>query len=295
MVDLAISASIGRPSRLAAGIRRGGPRLWLGGAIVASLILVALFAPVLAPHDPIEQDLLSAQLPPAWTAGGDASFPLGTDSLGRCLLSRLIFASRIAVSVAFIAASLAGVIGIALGLIAGSFGGWVDQLTSRLIDVWMAFPPILLSIVLAAVIGAGLTSVVLAIVAVDWTRFARVVRTETMVQLQRDYAMAARVAGMNGSQILRLEILPNLVPLVTTLLAVEMGIAILVEVILSFVGISVAGDTPTWGGIIAEGRQIVYQTPWVMVLPIVCVIVSVIGFNMLGDGLRTALDPLQRK
>jgi ABC-type dipeptide/oligopeptide/nickel transport system permease subunit len=295
MADLAISASIARPSRLAAGIRRGGPRLWLGGTVVASLILVALLAPIIAPHDPIEQDLLSAQLPPAWMAGGDASFPLGTDSLGRCLLSRLIFASRITVSVAFIAASLAGVIGIALGLIAGSFGGWVDQVTSRLIDVWMAFPPILLSIVLAAVIGAGLTSVVLAIVAVDWTRFARVVRTETMVQLQRDYAMAARVAGMNGSQILRLEILPNLVPLVTTLLAVEMGIAILVEVILSFVGISVAGDTATWGGIIAEGRQIVYQTPWVMALPIVCVIVSVIGFNMLGDGLRTALDPLQRK
>jgi ABC-type dipeptide/oligopeptide/nickel transport system permease subunit len=295
MVDLAVNASIERPSRWMAGLKRGGPRLWLGGAIVGSLILVALLAPIIAPHDPIEQDLLSAQMPPAWMDGGDVSFPLGTDSLGRCVLSRLIFASRIAVSVAFIAASLAGLIGIALGLIAGSYGGWIDQLTSRLIDVWMAFPPILLSIVLAAVIGAGLTSVILAIVAVDWTRFARVVRTETMVQLQRDYAMAARVAGMNGSQILRLEILPNLVPLVTTLLAVEMGIAILVEVILSFVGISVAGDTPTWGGIIAEGRQIVYQTPWVMALPIMCVILSVIGFNLLGDGLRAALDPLQRR
>jgi ABC-type dipeptide/oligopeptide/nickel transport system permease subunit len=295
MVDLAVNASIERPSRWMAGLKRGGPRLWLGGAIVGSLILVALLAPIIAPHDPIEQDLLSAQMPPAWMDGGDVSFPLGTDSLGRCVLSRLIFASRVAVSVAFIAASLAGLIGIAFGLIAGSYGGWIDQLTSRLIDVWMAFPPILLSIVLAAVIGAGLTSVILAIVAVDWTRFARVVRTETMVQLQRDYAMAARVAGMNGSQILRLEILPNLVPLVTTLLAVEMGIAILVEVILSFVGISVAGDTPTWGGIIAEGRQIVYQTPWVMALPIMCVILSVIGFNLLGDGLRAALDPLQRR
>ncbi len=295
MVDLVVTASIQRPSRWKMGLKRGGPRLWLGGAIVGSLILVALLAPIIAPHDPIEQDLLSAQMPPAWMDGGDVSFPLGTDSLGRCVLSRLIFASRIAVSVAFIAASLAGLIGIALGLIAGSYGGWIDQLTSRLIDVWMAFPPILLSIVLAAVIGAGLTSVILAIVAVDWTRFARVVRTETMVQLQRDYAMAARVAGMNRSQILRLEILPNLVPLVTTLLAVEMGIAILVEVILSFVGISVAGDTPTWGGIIAEGRQIVYQTPWVMALPIMCVILSVIGFNLLGDGLRAALDPSQRR
>ena len=177
----------------------------------------------------------------------------------------------------------------------GSFGGWIDQLTSRLIDVWMAFPPILLSIVLAAVIGAGLTSVILAIVVVDWTRFARIVRAETMVQLQRDYATAARVIGMNRGEILRLEILPNLVPLIVTLLAVEMGVAILVEVILSFVGISVAGDTATWGGMIAEGRQIVYQSPWIMALAIGCVIVSVVGFNLLGDGLRAALDPVQRQ
>ena len=147
---------------------------------------------------------------------------------------------------------------------------------------------------LAAVIGAGLTSVIVAIVVVDWTRFARVVRAETMVQLTRDYAAAARAIGLNPAKVLRLEILPNLVPLLVTLLAVEMGIAILVEVILSFVGISVAGDTPTWGSMIAEGRQIVYQAPWIMALPIGCIIVSVIGLNMLGDGLRLALDPVQR-
>ena len=277
------------------GLRRGGARLWVGGAIVATLILVALLAPWIAPHDPIEQDLLSSQLPPAWMHGGDTAYLLGTDSLGRDVLSRLMYAARVAVVVGFVAALLAGAIGITLGLIAGSFGGWIDQATSRLIDVWMAFPPILLSIVLAAVIGAGLTSVILAIVVVDWTRFARIIRAETTVQLQRDYAMAARVIGLNRGQTLRLEILPNLVPLVVTLLAVEMGVAILVEVILSFVGISVAGDTPTWGGMIAEGRQIVYQSPWVMAFAIGCVIVSVVGFNLLGDGLRTALDPVQRR
>src|SRR6202051_2235773 len=268
MVDLAVSAPIERAAPWMAALKRGGPRLWVGGAVVALLLLVALLAPLLAPHDPIEQDLLSAQMPPAWMHGGDVSFPLGTDSLGPCVLSRLIFSSRIAFSVAFIAASLAAATGITLGLVAGSFGGWIDQLTSRLIDVWMAFPPVLLSIVLAAVIGAGLTSVIAAIVVVDWTRFARVVRAETMVQLQRDYAAAARVLGLSRSQTLRLEILPNLVPLIVTLLAVEMGIAILVEVILSFVGISVAGDVATWGGMIVEGRQIVYQAPWIMALPI---------------------------
>jgi ABC-type dipeptide/oligopeptide/nickel transport system permease subunit len=295
MVDLAVHASLERPSRWRTALARGGLRLWVGGGLVALLFLVALLAPLIAPHDPIEQDLMSAQLPPAWMQGGDHAYPLGTDSLGRCVLSRLIFSARTAVAVALIAASLAAIIGIAFGLIAGSFGGWIDQAVSRLIDVWMAFPPVLLSIVLAAVIGAGLTSVIAAIVVVDWTRFARVVRAETMVQLQRDYAAAAKVLGLSRGQTLRLEILPNLIPLIVTLLAVEMGIAILVEVILSFVGISVAGDTPTWGGMIVEGRQIVYQAPWIMAFPILSVIVSVIGFNLLGDGLRAALDPVQRR
>jgi ABC-type dipeptide/oligopeptide/nickel transport system permease subunit len=295
MVDLAVSGPIERPMRWRAGFARGGPRLWVGVGLVGFFVLIALLAPLLAPHDPIEQDLLSTQMPPAWMQGGDATFPLGTDSLGRCVLSRLMYAARTAIEVALIAASLAAIIGIAFGLIAGMFGGWIDQLVSRLIDVWMAFPPVLLSIVLAAVIGAGLTSVIAAIVVVDWTRFARVVRAETMVQLQRDYASAARALGLSRSQILRLEILPNLVPLIVTLFAVEMGIAILVEVILSFVGISVAGDVATWGGMIVEGRQVVYQAPWIMAFPIGCVILSVIGFNLLGDGLRAALDPVQRR
>jgi peptide/nickel transport system permease protein len=294
MADIAVTSIAAPPSRLLAGLKRGGPRLWLGAALVALLVLAAIFAPVLAPHDPLEQDLMSAQLPPAWMTGGEPAYLLGTDSLGRCVLSRLIYSARTAVMVGLIAATLAAAIGVALGLLAGSFGGWVDQLISRLIDVWMAFPPVLLSIVLAAVIGAGLTSVIAAIVVVDWTRFARVIRAETMVQLTRDYAAAARVIGLSRVKLLRLEILPNLVPLLVTLLAVEMGIAILVEVILSFVGISVAGDTPTWGSMIAEGRQIVYQAPWIMALPIVCIITSVIGLNLFGDGLRLALDPVQR-
>jgi ABC-type dipeptide/oligopeptide/nickel transport system permease subunit len=295
MAELALDPPRARTSRLTAGIKRGGARLWIGAVLVAILVLVAVFAPLIAPHDPVEQDLMSAQLPPAWLQGGEVAYPLGTDSLGRCVLSRLIYSARTAVAVALIAATLAALIGIALGLVAGSFGSWVDQAISRLIDVWMAFPPVLLSIVLAAVIGAGLLSVIAAIVVVDWTRFARVVRAETMVQLKRDYAAAARVIGMTRGATLRLEILPNLVPLIVTLLAVEMGIAILVEVILSFVGISVAGDTATWGSMIAEGRQIVYQAPWIMALPIGCIIISVIGLNLLGDGLRLALDPVQRR
>src|ERR1700722_4114278 len=255
MADIAVVSLSTPPTRWIAALKRGGPRLWIGAALTALLVLAALLAPMLAPHERRNQDLLSGQLPPMWMQGGDLAYIFGTDSLGRDVLSRLIYSARIAVMVALIAASLAALIGVALGLFAGSFGGWVDQLISRLIDVWMAFPPVLLSIVLAAVIGAGLTSVIVAIVVVVWTRFARVVRAETMVQLTRDYAAAARAIGLSRVNLLRLEILPNLVPLLVTLLAVEMGIAILVEVILSFVGISVAGDTPTWGSMIAEGRQ----------------------------------------
>ncbi len=270
-------------------------RVIAGGTIVAVLFFTALFAPLLAPHDPLAQDLLWTQLPPSWAPGGEPQFFFGTDSLGRDILSRLIYGARIAVIVALVAASLACVIGSLLGLAAGFFRGWVDQVVSRLIDVWMSFPPVLLSIVLAAAVGAGLYSVILAIVVVDWTRFARVVRSETLLQRQLDYVAAARTVGLRPLAVLFREVFPNLLPLLATLLTVEMGIAVIVEAILSFVGLSISTDIPTWGGMIAEGRSIIYQAPWLLALPIVCIIVTVLGFNLLGDGLRASLDPVQRR
>ena len=254
-----------------------------------------MFARLLAPHDPVEQDLMNTLLPPSWLVGGDPAFPLGTDSLGRDVLSRLVYSTRVAAEVALVAASLACLVGSTLGLLAGYLGGWVDQLVSRVVDVWMAFPPVLLAIVLAAVLGAGLGSVIVAIVVVDWTRFARVVRAETMVQRNMDYVAAARMLGLRDRAIVRLEILPNLVPLLVTLISVEMGVAIIVEAVLSFVGLSVTGDTASWGGMIAEGRQVVHQGWWIMAAPMLCLFVAVLGFNMLSDGLRAALDPLRRR
>jgi peptide/nickel transport system permease protein len=266
-----------------------------GGIIVGLLFLTALFAPVLAPHDPLDQNLLATQLPPSFARGGDPAYFFGTDSLGRDILSRLIYAARIAVIVALVAASLACVIGSILGLAAGFYRGVIDQIVSRLIDVWMSFPPVLLSIVLAAAVGAGLGSVILAIVVVDWTRFARVVRGEVLLQRQLDYVAAARIVGLSPAQVLLKEVLPNVLPLLATLLTVEMGIAVIVEAILSFVGLSVSTDTPTWGGMIAEGRTLINQTPWLLALPIGCIIATVLGFNLLGDGLRASLDPVQRR
>ncbi len=271
------------------------PRAVAGGIIVAFLFVVAIAAPLLAPHDPLAQDLLYTQLPPSWAAGGDPAYLFGTDSLGRDILSRLIYGARIAAFVAIVAATLACLLGALLGLLAGYFRGAIDTVVSRLIDIWMSFPPVLLSIVLAAAVGAGLGTVVLAIVVIDWTRFARVVRAETQLQRQLDYVAAARVAGLGRGRILFAEVLPNVLPLIVTLLTVEMGIAVIVEAILSFVGLSVSTDTPTWGGMIAEGRQAIYQVPWLMALPIGAIVVTVLGFNLLGDGLRATFDPVQRR
>ena len=278
---------------------RRGPHLtaraWFGLAVFITLLVVALAARGLAPHDPLEQDLLAASLPPAWAADGDWSHTFGTDTLGRDILSRLIFGARPALIVALAGASLAGLVGTLLGLLAGFHGGFVDALISRAVDVWMSFPAVLLAIVIVAVMGTGLTSVVLAIAIIDWTRFCRVIRAETQAQARLDYVLSARVIGLTPSRTLLREVLPNVTPLLLTLFTLEMGIAVVVEAILSFVGLSLSSDTPTWGGLIQEGRLYVHQTPWLLGLPIGAIVVTVLGFNALGDGLRESLDPVLRK
>jgi|TARA_B100000959_G_scaffold86133_2_gene91459 peptide/nickel transport system permease protein len=267
----------------------------LGLGVFLLMALTAMTGSWLAPHDPLEQDLLNSFLPPFWVAGADPAFLLGTDNLGRDVLSRLIYGTRVALMVAVIAATLTGMLGTTVGLLAGFFGGWVDTLVSRMVDIWMAFPAVLLSIVLVAVIGAGLHAVIIAIIVIDWTRFCRVVRAETMVQCQQDYVASAVTIGLSRRRRLFVEILPNILPLLISLLTLEMGIAVVVEAILSYVGLSVASDAATWGGLIQEGRLYVNQAPWLMVFPIACIIVAVLGFNALGDGLRSAFDPVLRR
>ena len=257
--------------------------------------LLAIFAPLIAPKDPLAQNLLMATVPPAGFADAEPGFLLGTDGLGRDVLSRVIFGTRVSLTVAFVAAGLACLIGSVLGLLAGYLGAFVDAVISRLVDVWMAFPPVLLSILLIAVIGTGLHSVIIAIVVIDWTRFCRVVRTETMSQAQMDYVTAARTIGFSRPAILFREILPNVVPVLIALLTLEMGIAVVVEAILSFVGLSVSSDTPTWGGMIAEGRQIVHEAWWVLAAPLAALFATVVAFNQLGDGLARSLDPVLRR
>jgi dipeptide transport system permease protein len=266
-------------------------RIWASGGFILLLLVIAVLAPLISPFDPLEQDLLAATAAP----GQEPGRWLGTDSLGRDVLSRMIHATRIALTVAVVAAVLACILGTTLGLLAGYFGGWTDAVISRLIDIWMAFPPVLLSILLVAVLGSGLHSVIVAIVVIDWTRFARVVRAETLQQARLEYAEAATALGMGRMAILLREILPNVMPVVLVLLSLEMGIAVIVEAILSFVGLSVSTDTPTWGGMIAEGRQIIYQAWWVLVFPLAALFLTVLAFNQLGDGLRQWLDPVLKR
>ena len=271
------------------------PGIVFGGSLILLFTVAAIAAPLLAPLDPLEQDLISSLYGPVWIDNHDPAYLLGTDSLGRDLLSRLLYGARIALTVAVLAAGFAALLGTLLGLLAGYFGGWVDHLISRIVDVWMSFPAVLLSIVLVAVLGTGLHSVVIAIGIIDWTRFCRVVRAETMQQRQLDYVSAAKAVGLSRPAIMLREILPNLIPMLLTLFFLEMGIAIVVEAILSFVGLSISSDIPTWGGMIEEGRQYVHEAWWVMLFPMLCILALVIALNACGEGIRRIADPVMHK
>ena len=265
-------------------------RVMVGLGLVLGIGAAAAFAPLLAPHDPGEQNLLAILLPPMWSSGGEAAFPFGTDSLGRCVLSRLIYAARTAMTVAVAASLGAMLIGSVLAHICGYFGGLLDWIIGRAVDVWMSFPPVILSLVLMVGLGTGLDKVILAIVLVDWTRFCRVLRSEVLVVKQRDYVTAARLLGFGHWKTVTREILPATLPLLITLMSLEMAIAVVVEAILSFVGMGVKPDQAAWGQMIADARQYIYQSSWNLLLPMFAIFITVSAFNLLGDGLRRTLD-----
>lgn len=274
--------------------RRLGARLWLSGSWLGIMALLALFAPLISPHDPLAQDLFAGRLPPFWVSGADPSFLLGTDSLGRDVLTRILHGARIAFSVALLAGLATAFVGSVLGLLAGYMRGWVDVVISRLVEIWMAFPPVLFAILLIAVLGTGLSSIIIAIVVIDWTRFCRVVRAEAMNQSAMDYVSSAIIAGRPRRDILWREILPNVLPTIVVLSTLEMGIAVIVEAILSFVNLSISTDAPTWGGMIAEGRTSIHQAWWVLAFPLGVLFLTVLSFSQFGEGLKDRFDPVLR-
>lgn len=281
------------PSTLARLVRQ--PRVLIGGGILLVVALAALFAPWVAPHDPLEQDLLHMLAPPMWASDGSASFPLGTDSLGRCVLSRVIYGARVALIVAMVSALGAMLVGSTLALVSGYFGGRIDRATSYVVDLWMSFPPVVLSLILLVGLGTGVDKVILAVVLVDWTRFCRVVRADVLVTRRRDYVLAARLMGFSHLRTMLREVLPSVLPLMITLFSIEMGIAIVVEATLSFIGLSVPPDITTWGQMLADSRSDMQSALWVMLVPVAAIVATVLGCNLLGDGLRVALDPRLRR
>ncbi|MGV0908913.1 ABC transporter permease [Martelella sp. FOR1707] len=268
-------------------------RFIIGSILASTVLFAAIFAPWLAPYPPNDQDLLNMLMPPVWVQGGSMEHVLGTDSLGRDTLSRLLYGARIAMYVAFFASTGAMLLGAVLANLAGYFGGWVDWLISRLVEVWLSFPPVVLSMLLIIGLGIGIDKVILAIVLVDWTRFCRVLRSDVQVTRRKDYVSFARLIGFSHLRIMTREILPATMPMLITLFSLQMGISVVVEAILSFVSMGVPPNEPGWGQMIADARMDVYSAPWGLLLPIAAIFLTVLGFNLLGDGLRRVLDPRQ--
>lgn len=284
---LSTGVEIGDESLLRGAVRRlSKDKLALLGLVIASLIiLVGIFAPYLMPNDPVRVSLDQRLAPPS------SSYPLGTDHLGRCLLSRLIYGTRVSLSTAAIALSVIMLISIPVGTIAGYMGGWVDNLLMRLVDILLAFPSLILALVIAGMLGPGLINVMLAVSAVGWVGYARVIRGLVLSVKEKEYVMAARACGTPEWAIVIRHILPNVLSPVIVLATLDIGSLVLSISGLSFLGLGAQPPTPEWGSMLNDGRPYMQVAPQLMIYPGVAIMTVVLAFNLLGDGLRDALDP----
>jgi peptide/nickel transport system permease protein len=264
--------------------------------ILAVIALTAIFADFLAPHNPEVGSLTARFRPPVWQAGGSMNHILGTDQLGRDVLSRLIFGARVSMVVGFTAVIVAGVIGTTLGILAGYIGGWVDQAIMRLTDAWLALPGLTFAIFLAAIVGPSMWNIVIILGAVYWTRYARVVRGEVLSLKEREFVRLAVVAGCSRMTIMRRHILPNVVNSAIVLATLMLGVVIVTEASLSFLGVGVPPPQPAWGLMLSDGKQgLMVGYWWLTVMPGCCIMLMVLSANLLGDWLRVKLDPQLRQ
>jgi peptide/nickel transport system permease protein len=264
--------------------------------ILTTIALMAIFANVLAPHNPEIGSLTARFRPPAWQTGGSTDHLLGTDQLGRDVLSRLIFGARVSMVVGFTAVIFAGVVGTVLGIIAGYIGGWADQIIMRITDAWLALPALTFAIFLAAIVGPSMWNIVIILGAVYWTRYARVVRGEVLSLKERDFVRLAVVAGCSKWTIMRRHILPNVANSAIVLATLMLGVVIVTEASLSFLGVGVPPPQPAWGLMLSDGKQgLMVGYWWLTVFPGVCIMLMVLSANLLGDWLRVKLDPQLRQ
>jgi len=265
----------------------------IGTTLVTVVLLAAVFAPWVAPHDPAAQATGNRLLPPV-LLGGTWEHPLGTDPLGRDLLSRIIYGSRISILLGLASVVGAGTIGLALGTVAGYFGGALDAIIMRLVDLQMAIPFLVLALAVLAALGPGLTNLVIVLVVTGWVIYARVMRAQVLAIKNLEYVTAARALGMRHLRILLRHAIPAAIPPLTVISTVQVGTMILTEASLSFLGLGVPPSIPTWGSIAADGRAYMLTAWWVTTLPGFAIFLTVMGVNFLGDWLRDVLDPTLR-
>ncbi|MDT1063654.1 ABC transporter permease subunit [Paracoccus sp. CPCC 101403] len=263
----------------------------IGLAVFVLLVLTAVFAPILAPHEPTHQFRDALLAPPFWQTGGRPEFLLGTDAVGRDMLSRLIFGAQYSLFIGIVVVAIALTGGIIIGLLAGYFGGWVDAVIMRVMDVVLAFPSLLLALVLVAILGPGLTNAMIAIAIVYQPHFARLTRAAVMGEKAREYVTAARVAGAGNMRLMFKTILPNcLAPLIVQA-TLSFSSAVLDSAALGFLGMGAQPPASEWGTMLAEAREFILRAWWVVTFPGLAILISVLAINLMGDGLRDALDP----
>ncbi|MFN0183007.1 MAG: ABC transporter permease [Aquabacterium sp.] len=268
---------------------------WASLLVLALVLAAAVGGEALAPHDPNGLDLAAALKPPAWAAKGNWAYPLGTDNLGRDILSRIIAGARVSLLSAGYAIALAGVAGALIGMVSGFFGGWVDTVIMRLVDIQMSIPALALALVIAAVFGADFTTVVIVIVVTYWTWYARIVRGEILSLKERDYVALARVAGCGTATIFARHLLPNIMNTLLVLASLQVGQVIIFEASLSFLGLGIQAPDVSWGLMLSDARNNLTNAWWAITMPGVAIMLTCLASNMLGDWLRDTFDPKRRQ
>jgi peptide/nickel transport system permease protein len=277
-----MAVQLGRYGRLARQLR-GDPRALVGLAVAAVMVVLALIGPYISPYDPLRGEFKVIE-------GPSGLHPFGTDSFGRDVLSQVLHGARISIVVGLGAATLAMVLGVILGLLAGYYGGWVDDIISRYVDLQWAFPEVILALALVSIMGIGVVNVIIAIAVAFMDDFARIVRGEVLRLREEEFVLAAKTVGMSDRSVMFGEVLPNAIGPVMVHFAVAIGLAILNEALLTFIGLGVDPSTPTWGFILSDSRSFIQQGWWLSVFPGLAIVLTVLSFNLLGDGLRDALN-----
>ena len=273
---------------------RGHQGMIIGSLIVISVILVALLAPLLSPHDPYQQDLMKRLIPPVWDSRGSWEHILGTDHLGRDYLSRLMYGARISLLIGIGAALISGIIGTIMGVMAGYFGGRVDMVVTFMVTVRLSMPVVLVALAVVAIVGGSLQVVITVLGLLLWDRFAVVMRSSTLQIRSMDYVSAAQAVGCSTSRILTTEVMPNVINNLIVIATIEIAHAIILEAALSFLGLGVQPPLPSWGLMVSEGKDMMLFEPWLITIPGVALFLLVLAINLMGDGVRDITAPENR-